>query len=344
MSDDQLEVAVLQTFLRDVDFSPIDTLECATLQRDSVGYDKATTIRRLGAFYDVIRAEFPNIRVSRPVMDLLVEAAMERFAAGPFTFAWESSMAGWYGQVGDVVAAAHLGSEGELETVLSAMTLLSHGYDYFGGDGRPLIDGYRYLIPSAASYTSALNSVVLEPAKRLPGWWDQEGYGPQPIEPDLLSRAVNVRLTDEQRRAAVGLVHGSQCLPYSFYFAATALGMDVGFMDEYDLHEGVQQFELTIEDLLSVEPGDPDILERFTESAHLACLMAIHVDHLLNDAETVSVTDLSACDALQSRHKWITNWERGSWRVAEAWPDGPIRDVIRNSEWELFNDYLPTLD
>lgn len=123
MSEDALEVAVLESWLVQSDLSWLEEVVCSSIPEGGAGRDAANQMLRLHALYQAIRAEFPNMKVSDAVLDAIM-GPDRRWAGsvlfGPLTDAAELGRSGWYGDPENVMGATACGREGSLEAVLVA--------------------------------------------------------------------------------------------------------------------------------------------------------------------------------------------------------------------------------
>lgn len=348
MSDDALEVAVLESWLIQSDLSWLEEVACSSIPEDGIGRAQADQMLRLHALYQAIRAEFPNLKFSRAVLVAFMGPDSARDMSmldGPLRAGtWWS---GWYGSPEDVMGAAALGREGSLEAVLVAGDLLCHGFNGYGGDGRALIESYRHFLPAIASYTSATTGVRFADIQAGPGWYYPDGYPNRPSKPNTLTRAINRSLTSQQRRALVALVargDNAECAWASDYgIVATALGLDTSFLTADEMADVEQITEDYVFALLSSEPVEaPHVtIEDGLEPLHLACVVGAHLDQLIEDATDVPSSDTEARAQLVEQHRWIADWGQKSWRYAKCWPEGPLREAIERSPWDWFEGGMP---
>lgn len=153
------------------------------------------------AMYCALTDNLPNLVLTSSLMTTIVE---ESGIGGGFLSCSEMSRSGWFGGTEDARAAAIFGRDGHLEAVLVACTFLAQGFDIYGGAGRPLVDGYRFLLPAVASYFAADSDVDLADAGIPRGWWDAAGTGPMPIQPNAPTYALNPRLDKARQREVIG--------------------------------------------------------------------------------------------------------------------------------------------
>lgn len=319
-------------YLEATDFGWLDDVTCERLPPGAIGHNTATHILKIDAYCKRVRADHPDLAIDREVMDLLVNRMP---ISGPLTDAMELSRSGWYGDIDDVVAAVTLGASNQVAAVITAGAFLSQGFDYFGGDGRPLIDGYRYFLPAVAAFGQAAQHA--DETACTAKWWDREGYVNVIMQPDALYRAIAPGLTERQRRALVGAEWGTQCRSFVFWPLATMLGINTSFLSSDEIAEAQEELQTGIEELESDEPQDPTaMVEVYLEPIHLGYLIGRHVPALMEETAGVAAGDRVRVAEITARNAWIEEWRQESWRAASRWPDGPIRKAIEHSPWGEF--------
>lgn len=335
------EVAALNEWFDNTDFGWLGNVQCTEIPQGNVGWAEATHMLRLHALYRAVRSEFPNLPITRGVVTAIVTPTpddLDLRVEGPLLAAWDHGISGCYPKVGDVVAAATLGRTGSLEAVLVACDLLCHRYNFFGGDGRPLIDEYRYLLPAVASFTSAASTPSLTGVESGPGWWDEDGCRNPAAQPNLVTRALGA--DPAHRRALIGDNLTEQLNAVDFVLVAQMLAVDVGFLDtdERTMAEGIvaEWFGEGLTDDLG-----PDEMEWY-ERGHTAFVVAQGTDALCDAARDVAVADREAVKTLEAVHAWVSEWGKASWRYVECWPEGPLGVAIASSPSEWFRPGRPT--
>jgi len=344
MGTDDLEVAVLADWLNNTDFGWLENVAYMGLSDGQVGRREADQMLRLYALYQSIRQEFPNIKPSKQMVDTFMHPDSDlyaRFFCSPLSAACEMGRSGCYIGTSDVIAAAHLGGHGDLQAVLVACDLLCHGYDVFGGDGRPLIDEYRYFLPAVASYTSSAVSAPLASIEPGPGWWDADGRRNLPAKPNRLTRALNRTLDEHRRRALVGRDRVEQESPEFFAPVARVLGMDLTFLTPEELASAEDEIEIYVADLQMEDPPEyPEVTVEFVlEPMHLAYTIGKHLGHLLEVADGLLYSDADAAARMDGERTWLSDWSEESWRRADSWPEGLLREAIESSPWDQFIRY-----
>lgn len=341
MSTDELEVAVLADWLGNADFNWLGEVTCSGLSESHIGRQEADQMLRLNAVYQVVRREFPNIKPSKQMIDTFMHPDSDiyrQYLYSPLDASCEMGRSGCHIAVPDVIAAATLGEIGELSAVLTACDLLCHGYDYFGGNGRPLIDEYRYFLPAVASYTSAVGSSSVASVELGPGWWDADGRRNLPAKPNRLTRALNRTLGESRRRALVGNDSSEQESPEYFAPVARVLGIDLRFLTPEELASADEEMEMYVTDLQLEDPPEyPEVTVEFVlEPMYLAFTIGSHLDDLLGQTEGLLQSDPDAVARLNSEQSWLSEWASESWRRADSWPEGLFREAIESSPWREF--------
>jgi hypothetical protein len=261
-------------------------------------------------------------------MTMIVE---ESEIGGGFLSCSEMSRGGWIGGTEDARAAAILGRDGQLEAVLVACTFLAQGFDVYGGDGRPLVDGYRFLLPAIASYFAADSDVDLADVGIPRGWWDSAGTGPMPIRPNALTYALNPRLDNERRREVIGRGLGNVDV-WILGPTGRLLGMDLSFLSPDELAVTEETMSELIEDLGQDDPPeDPLTYEgEQLEPMNLGYLVGAFGDSLLEEG---SPSSARVATASLTPSTWLEAWESRSVMDPEVWPYGPLREAIGHSPW-----------
>lgn len=280
------------------------------------------------ALYRSLVGELPEIVLTYPLMALICDRSG---IGGGFLSCTEMPRGGAVCDDEDLRAAALLGQEGRLEEVLTACTFLSQGFDVWGGEGRPLLDNYRYLLPAVASYHAAdagtrFNDLILPP-----GWWDADETGPYPIRPDVLAYALNPRLDDERRRELLG--HGPGLVSLELFgLTAELLGRDLSFLSPEELESVQLERSLLTDDLTLSEPEeDPMVYIEYTlEPMNLGYLVGSFSDGLWSGAQNVS--ESSQVSQL-TQDNWIDEWSSRPVMDPRLWPVGSLRDAISESPW-----------
>lgn len=280
------------------------------------------------ALYGALISDLPDLVLTSPLMTTLVE---ESGIGGGFLSCSEMSRGGWFGDTNDARAAAILGRDGKLEAVLVACAFLAQGFDVYGGDGRPLVDGYRFLLPAIASYFAADSNVDLVDLRIPRGWWDFAGTGPMPIRPNALTYAVNPRLDNARRRRVIGRGPGEVDV-WILGPTCRLLGMDLSFLSPEELAVTEATMSELIDDLGQDDPPeDPMTYEaEQLEPMNLGYLVGAFGDSLLEEAPPSSVR--VATSAL-TPSSWLEVWESRSVMDPELWPYGPLREAIGSSPW-----------
>jgi len=280
------------------------------------------------ALYRALTEAFPGIELTPDLMTIICE---ESDIGGGFLSCTEMSCGGWVGDDADARAAAILGRAGQLEAVLVGCTFLAHGFDVWGGDGRPLLDEYRYLLPAVASYFSADSDVRLGELRLPRGWWDFDGFGPQPIGPNLVTYALNPRMTPQRRRGAVGAGPGRADVGI-FGPTARLLSVDLSFLTPDELAATEATLSRLVEDLgLENPPEDPMAYEEYQlQPMNLGYLVGTFADSLLDDIPQ-SPGRLAASSLTPST--WVGAWGSQDVMDPDLWPYGPFRDAIAQSPW-----------
>lgn len=348
MRDDTLEIAILETFLRNTDFTYLDELVCIAIPEGDIGRTEADRMLRWHGLYKAIRAEFPNLSFGLKTMQVIWETWDSAYG-GPLMGGPEYATSGWYSGIRAAIAAGVLGKEGHVEPVLVAGVMLCHGYNSFGGDVRPLIDGYRYLLPAITSFTSATTDVAFTSLDIPPGWFDSEGSGPNWIKPNPLTRALNLSISDEQRRLWISREGRPQAYKgtseeawlFDFGAAASLLDMDISWLTENERTETTEENDGAV---ASIMDGDELTEEDLPlETYHTAYVVAANTDRLMSDAIGVQVADKTDMTALFAKHLWLSQWANWSWRYPACWPEGSWRDAIAVSplDWFIHQSELP---
>lgn len=285
-------------------------------------------LRQWHALHSAVLDAFPRGQLTPDVMTIICE---ESGIDGGFLSCTEMSRGGWVGDDADARAAALLGQDGHLEVVLVGCTFLAHGFDVWGGEGRPLLDEYRYLLPAVASYFAAESDVRLGDLRLPLGWWDFDGHGPQPIGPNLVAYALNPRLGPERRRGAFGAGPGRAPVGI-FGPTARLLGMDLSFLTPDELAVTEATLSQLIRDLeLENPPEDPLVYEEYQlEPMNLGYLVGAFADTLLDEAAGAQAR--SATSSLTAS-TWVDAWGSKSVMDPELWPYGSLREAIANSPW-----------
>jgi hypothetical protein len=321
----------LESWLANSSGSVLEDVSCEEIPPGFVGHGIATAALRNREIYRRARQAFPN---------------------GPWTkgavTAWigeqdEVSSWRWLGDdtLDEVVAAAVLGRQGDLDAVLLDGDLASHNYDFFsGGEGTARPDAYTRLLPSVASYTSARSEIALAGVDRGPGWWDWQDHYNTPTAPVTLARALGEDLTTERRRALVG-VHGAESAGAGEFIAvARALEMDTSFLAADIVAAGEAWVDAVLGEISrpDIDGEALDRLDMHLEGIHTICTVAANIDRLLADTRGLAYDDTQALDRVRQEHRWIYDWEANNirWRYASSWPAGPFRDAIAQSLSDQF--------
>lgn len=285
-------------------------------------------MRQWHALHRACASDLPDIALSPALMTLLCE---ESGVGGGFLSCTEMSRGGWFGDEADARAAAILGRDGQLETVLVACTFLAHGFDIYGGDGRPLVDGYRFLLPAIASYFAADSGVDLADVGIPPGWWDFAGTGPFPIRPNALTYALNPRLDDARRRGVMGRGPGAVDV-WILGPTGRLLGMDLSFLSPDELAVTEATMSELIDDLGQEDPPeDPLTYEaEQLEPMNLGYLVGAFGDSLLEEGPLSSAR---VATSSLTPSTWLEAWQSWSVMDPELWPYGPLREAIASSPW-----------
>lgn len=278
--------------------------------------------------YCALINDLPDLVLTSALMTTIVE---ESGIGGGFLSCSEMSRGGWFGGTEDARAAAILGRDGQLEAVLVACTFLAQGFDVYGGDGRPLVDGYRFLLPAIASYFAADSDVDLADVSTPRGWWDSDGVGPMPIRPNALTYALNPRLDDSRRRKVIGRGPGKVDV-WILGPTGRLLGMDLSFLSPDELAVTEETMSEFIEDLGQDDPPeDPLTYEgEQLEPMNLGYLVGAFGDSLLQEGLPSSAR--AATSSLTSS-TWLEAWESRSVMDPELWPYGSLREAIAESPW-----------
>ena len=337
----------LEAWLASEDFGWLDDVTCSALPEGSLGRAEADQILRVDALYQAIRRRFPNMAPSMEVLDAFMNADSDLYSEyyfEPLSASCELGRIGWYGSIEDVIAAAALGKQGSLSAVLVACDLLSHRYDYYGGDSRPLVEGYRYFLPAIASYASGPLVQGFTVIERGPGWWNSDGHWNSPSPPNPLTRALNRALPSEVRKNLVGPVEsGDQCSVDSFVAVATPLGLDVSFLSADAQQQAWQSGEIAalLNFLAHPNDDDTDWAEGLLSFLHLALVIGMNLDGLLQEAGGKSASDRDLRSRVSTEHRWIDDWDRESWRYIDCWPESQLRDAVAASPWDWICEGLP---
>lgn len=285
-------------------------------------------MRQWHALYRSFRSDLPQVSLSSPLMTLLCD---ESGVGGGFLSCTEMSRGGWFGEEDDARAAAFLGRNGDLEAVLVGCTFLAHGFDVYGGEGRPLLDGYRFLLPAIASYFAAETNLDLADVRIPPGWWDFAGAGPQPIRPNALAYAVNPKLDGARRRAVIG-VGSNHVDVWILGPTGRLLGMDLSFLTPEELAVTESTMGELIVDLgLEEPPEDPLVYEsEQLEPMNLGYLVGTFASSLL-DVSPESLRGIATSSLTPT--DWLGAWSSRSVMDPELWPYGSLREAIAKCTW-----------
>ena len=339
--------AAVADWLDSSDLGWLDGVECEAIPAGCVGKAEADQMLRWHRLYKALASALPNLAITVGALDALTDPdAGRELVPGPLPECSTWTVMGWdflvdEVGVGGVVAAGVLGRIGELEAVLVASAILAHRYEYFGGDGRPLVDGYRIFLPAVASFESATSGKDLANLDLPPGWWDAEDNGPMRIGPDALARVVNPSLTPLERRILVGNQPDEQCDTPTFLMAAVALGLDSSFLTDDEAKQAREHVTQQLDWLASasrdeIDPDDEGLYDDLMDEVEpswsqllLTCTLATRLDELLEDTQDVGKESAAVLEAIQGRHAWIVDWQDyGWWTQADAWPEGPFREAI----------------
>lgn len=356
MSGDALEMAILKSFLRDTDFSYLEELTFPTIPDGGVGRAVADQMLRWHGLYRAIRSEFPNMPFHEGTLNAIWD---EDFIydspcyQGPLMGGPEYAVSGWYGGPDETVAAAFLGQQGHLEAVIVTGIILCHSYTFYSGDGRPLIDGYQYLLPAVASYTSVASGTRFSELDIPPGWYDSEHYGPNLILPNPLTRVLNPKLSEDQRRLWISSkmpkLHSrpnEEAWVVDVGTVGAMLKWDFSFLTPDELREVEAENRSFIEYLCDPE-FDPQELPVSVDTYFTAYLVATYTERLMNDALNCPPTYPESLQVLSAQHPWISEWARESWRDVTSWPAGSFKDALmssgaeRTSGWFRFDSEGP---
>jgi hypothetical protein len=285
-------------------------------------------MRQWHALYRALSDDLPSLVLTSSLMTMIVE---ESDIGGGFLSCSEMSRGGWFGETEDARAAAILGRDGQLEAVLVACAFLAQGFDIYGGDGRPLVDGYRFLLPAIASYFAADSDVDLADVGIPRGWWDSAGTGPMPIRPNALTYALNPRIDNARRREVMGRGPGKVDV-WILGPTGRLLGMDLSFLSPDELAVTEETMSELIEDLGQDDPPeDPLTYEgEQLEPMNLGYLVGAFGDSLLGEG---SASSARVATSSLTPSTWLEAWESRSVMDPELWPHGPLREAIGSSPW-----------
>lgn len=321
-----LEVAVLEA-----------GLEASEAPWKSVGASTqdpyVETLLELHALYGWVRAEFPNLQITKGVMDLLVAYAPD---SSPWVYAadfptFESNL-----RFEGVRAAAELGRSGQLEAVLVSCSILSHGFDFCSTGSRALIDDYRYALPAVASYFSADGGVVQDfAALDVPPWFAEGQESPESIRANTLCRAINPSLSRSSFLELVGTSRHGAWTPAMLGNAARGsfvwltllgLGRDPNILTPDAASDAERALAYVVEVLAADDEWSPEEVEREVstelEPLELALMVAGDFGAVLDAADPEAV------------NRRLDGWAHGpGWRSVDAWPDSleQIRSALRHS-------------
>lgn len=340
MADDALEIAILEAFLRDTDFSYLKDRTCSAIPDGALGRAQADHMLRWHGLYRAIRDEFPNLPFHEQTLNAIWADDFvwdTSFYAGPLRGGPEEARSGWYGGIPESIAAAFLGQQGHIDAVIVAGVMLSHGYDFFSADGRPLIDGYRYLLPAIASYASATSGILFEQLDLPPGWYDSDHYGPNGIRPSALTRVLNPQVSADQRRLWVDKqapsIWDTRISDAAWLFDVGTVGamlsFDLSFLTPSEIDDVSAENQTFLEALGDTSDFSEEELP--IDQYFTAYLVATHTDRLIDDALNYPQADSDSTKALSHQHQWLAEWAHESWRDPHCWPPGPFQDAIMNA-------------
>lgn len=321
MTGQELDAAVLQARVND---------SGAPWRQLGTEFDNpyAAALVQMHGMYRWVRSEFPDLVLGAEAMNVLAD----EFVGGSWLCARELPISGSSVRCDGLRAAAELGGAGQLEAVLVSCAILSHGFDYHGGDSpaRPLIDDYRYLLPAVASYFSAHTGEVMNfEDLDVPRWVGAGRSLPESIEPNALARALNPTLAAPVVAPLLAASPTScspdQALAYLYYPAALALSRDLSALDVDARASAEEELALVVEELAADWPeDDPDVSRDFyLAPLELALMVAQDFAGLLNGVD---------CDSINTR---LDEWANESWSRPDAWPDSleDLKSAIRDSPW-----------
>lgn len=320
----------------------LEQVNCDSIPPTGIGRAQADYMLRLDAVYQAAKAKFPEWEFNEGELIELVDHVPHH---GEMQKGHECSQAPWWPNIGQVVAAGHLGSVGKLDTVLVALDLLSNGYSDNASTGKPLTWGYEQLLVLVASFTGASTFASINEVRTGPGYWEGEWgkklwYGP--YKPHFLSWIANPSLSPEQRARATEAVFGpspdklvSSGLGRAgqVLMLCNMLGIDSDFLGPERVEEARAQLEDFESHLLEMlgETRESITSERIDEAladeekmeawydqdfdngvsgVHTVALISTHIDRLLNDAAGISGSDSVAVSELPKEHRWIKWWAK----------------------------------
>lgn len=319
----------------------LEQVTCDSIPPTGIGRAQADYMLRLDAVYQAAMAKFPECELEYRDLCELVDHVPHH---GEMQIGDEEMICAWTPNIGQVVAAGHLGSVGKLDTVLVALDLLSNGFDYNNGDGKSIPCGYTDLLVPVASFTGAPTLASINEVRTGPGSWQNSPWEPlsfdSPCKPHFLSWIANPSLSLEQRARATDQVLGP--LPDKWVSSAIGssgqilmlcnmLGIDSDFLGPARVEEARAQLDYYESHLLEMlgETRQSITSERIDEAladeekmedwysqdlddgvsgVHTVALISTHIDRLLNDAAGISGSDSVAVSELQKEHRWIEWW------------------------------------
>lgn len=197
---------------------------------------------------------------------------------------------------------------------------MSHGYDYYGGAGQPLLYGYTKLLPAIVS---ALCPSTLWAAGMLdiPPCYDSDKYS-IPVELNSMVHALRPNVPAEARREFISRkeaffepgtppVEDAWC---TMGIVASALGIDPTDLDPDGDCQGFNFQDV----VASAEEGDEDSLG-IASFASLLYWTASESHQLVNAGEDP--------EAIAFAYPWTQNWYPYQLAEAAQWP--PNKDALR---------------
>ena len=321
----------LASWLENASESVLEEVSCDAIPPGYVGHGIASAALRSREIYRRARQAFPDDPWTK---DAVTAWIGEQDEASCWRWLDEATL-------DEVVAAAALGAQGDLDAVLLDGDLQSHNYDFFpGGEGTARPDAYTKLLPAVASYTSARSEIAFANVDLGPGWWDLQGYYNTPTTPVTLTRALSPDLTIERLRSLVGVQGVETAEAGEFISVARALGIDTSFLPSDVLAAGDAWIDSVLGEIsrADIDGETLDRLDLSLEGLHTAYTVAANVDRLLADTRELAEDDTQALDRIRQEHRWIFDWEANNirWRYASSWPAGPFRDAIARSPSDQF--------
>ena len=335
----------------------MEQVTCDSIPPTGIGRAEAEYMLRLDAVYQAAKTRFPEWEFQRPDLIQLVDHVPHH---GEMQKGHECSRASWWPNIGQVVAAGHLGSVGKLDTVLVALDLLSNGYRDHASEGKPLTWGYSELLVPVASFTGASTFPSIDEVRTGPGHWegDLPNDSDGPYKPHFLSWIANPSLSPEQRAKATdtilgpspdelvssGLGRAGQVL-----MLCNMLGIDSTFLGPARVEEArthLEDFESHLLEMLG-ETRESITSERIDEAladeekmeawydqdfddrisgVHTVALISTHIDRLLSAGAGISGSDSVAVSELEKEHRWIEWWAKTWVEFALIRRKGSLRD------------------